>query len=208
MVFKTLTHLPPFMGMRLALGLMWLINSIIHKNKHSEYAEKYMVAKVLQRIDTPSILYLLGILLTVSALQSLGILKVVANSLSTNLKNNYLISIALVILSSLIDNVPLKATSQGIYNLNTYPTDHPSWEFLALTTGTGGSAIIIGSAAGVAVMGIEKIYFMWYFKKISWLALAGFAGGIIVFFSQELLNYNDECKMKTILLQCCESDGY
>jgi len=186
-VFKTLTHLPPFMGMMLALGLMWLINSIIHKNKAPEYAEKYTVARALQRIDTPSILFFLGILLAVSALQSFGILKDVATTLSTHLKNDYLIGIALGILSSVVDNVPLVAASQGMYDLNTYPTDHPFWEFLALTTGTGGSAIIIGSAAGVAVMGIEQIDFMWYLKKISWLALAGFAGGIIVFLLQELI---------------------
>ncbi len=186
-VFKTLTHLPPFMGMMLALGLMWLINSIIHKNKHCEYAEKYTVARALQRIDTPSILFFLGILLAVSALQSYGILKVVAVALSTYLKNDYLIGIALGLLSSVVDNVPLVAAAQGMYDLNTYPTDHPFWEFLALTTGTGGSAIIIGSAAGVAVMGIEQINFMWYLKKISWLALAGFAGGVIVFLLQKLL---------------------
>jgi len=186
-LFKTITHLPPFMGMMLALGLMWLINSIIHKNKPPEYAEKYTVARALQRIDTPSILFFLGILLAVSALQSFGILNEVATALSTYLKNDYLIGIALGVLSSVVDNVPLVAASQGMYDLNTYPTDHPFWEFLALTTGTGGSAIIIGSAAGVAVMGIEQIDFMWYLKKISWLALTGFAGGISIFLLQKLL---------------------
>ena len=186
-VFKTLTHLPPFMGMMLALGLMWLINSIIHKNKQHEYAEKFTVARALQRIDTPSILFFLGILLAVSALQSYGILKDVATALSTYLKNDYLIGMALGLLSAVVDNVPLVAASRGMYDLSTYPTDHHFWEFLALTTGTGGSAIIIGSAAGVAVMGIEQINFMWYLKKISLLALAGFAGGIGVFLLQELL---------------------
>ena len=173
--------------MMLALGLMWLINSIIHKNKQHEYAEKFTVARALQRIDTPSILFFLGILLAVSALQSYGILKDVATALSTYLKNDYLIGIALGLLSAVVDNVPLVAASQGMYDLSTYPTDHHFWEFLALTTGTGGSAIIIGSAAGVAVMGIEQINFMWYLKKISLLALAGFAGGIGVFLLQELL---------------------
>lgn len=182
--FKTLTHLPPFMGMLLALGLMWVINSIIHKNKAAEYVEKFTVARALQRIDTPSILFFLGILLAVSALQSIGILKAVATFLSSTLKNDYLIGIALGLLSALVDNVPLVAAAQGMYDLNTYPTDHPFWEFLALTTGTGGSAIIIGSAAGVAVMGIEQIDFIWYLKKISWLALVGFAMGIIVFLLQ------------------------
>ncbi len=182
--FKTVTHLPPFMGMLLALGLMWIVNSIIHKNKAAEYVEKFTVARALQRIDTPSILFFLGILLAVSALQSIGILKMVATTLSSTLKNDYLIGIALGLLSSLVDNVPLVAAAQGMYDLNTYPTDHPFWQFLALATGTGGSAIIIGSAAGVAVMGIEQIDFIWYLKKISWLALVGFAMGIIVFLLQ------------------------
>ena len=180
-VFKTVTHLPPFMGMLLALGLMWVINSIIHKNKAAEYAEKFTVARALQKIDTPSILFFLGILLAVSALQSYGILSVVAASLTKTLHNDYTIGIVLGLLSAVVDNVPLVAAAQGMYDLSTYPTDHPFWEFLALTTGTGGSAIIIGSAAGVAVMGIEQIDFVWYLKKISLLALAGFAAGVVVF---------------------------
>lgn len=186
-VFKTVTHLPPFMGMLLALGLMWLINSIIHKNKQGEYAEKLTVARALQRIDTPSILFFLGILLAVAALQSIGVLKLLAATLSTTLHNDYLIGIALGLLSAVVDNVPLVAAAQGMYDLSTYPTDHSFWEFLALTTGTGGSAIIIGSAAGVAVMGILNIDFIWYLKKISWLALIGFTSGILVFLLQKSL---------------------
>ncbi|MBC7888883.1 MAG: sodium:proton antiporter NhaD [Ferruginibacter sp.] len=180
-VFKTVTHLPPVMGMLLALGLIWVINSIIHKDKDAEYVEKFTVARALQRIDTPSILFFLGILLAVSALQSFGLLKQVAAFLSSALHNDYGIGIAMGLLSAVVDNVPLVAAAQGMYDLSMYPTDHPFWEFLALTTGTGGSAIIIGSAAGVAVMGIEKIDFIWYLKNISWLALTGFAAGIIVF---------------------------
>ncbi|MDN3658176.1 sodium:proton antiporter NhaD [Ferruginibacter paludis] len=182
--FKTLTHLPPFMGMLLALGLMWLITSFIHKGKEPELAEKYTVTKALQKVDTPSVLFFLGILLAVAALQSFGLLKELAGALSHTLKNDYLIGTTLGLLSALVDNVPLVAASQGMYDLSTYPTDHPFWEFLALTTGTGGSAIIIGSAAGVAVMGIENIDFIWYLKKISWLALIGFAAGIGVFLLQ------------------------
>ncbi|MDB5279013.1 MAG: sodium/proton antiporter, NhaD family [Ferruginibacter sp.] len=182
--FKTLTHLPPFMGMLLALGLMWLITTFIHKGKEPELAEKYTVTKALQKVDTPSVLFFLGILLAVAALQSSGLLKELAGSLSNTLKNDYLIGTTLGLLSALVDNVPLVAASQGMYDLSTYPTDHPFWEFLALTTGTGGSAIIIGSAAGVAVMGIENIDFIWYLKKISWLALIGFAAGIGVFLLQ------------------------
>jgi len=183
-IFKTVTHLPPFMGMMLALGLMWVITTVIHKNKRPEIYEKLTVAKALQKVDTPSILFFLGILLAVSALQSFGLLKEMADFLSNNLKNDYLIGTALGLLSAVVDNVPLVAASQGMYDLSTYPTDHPFWEFLALTTGTGGSAIIIGSAAGVAVMGIQQIDFMWYLKKISWLALIGFAAGIGVFLLQ------------------------
>ena len=185
--FKTVTHLPPFMGMLLALGLMWIIITIIHKDKDIELAERFTVARALRKVDTPSILFFLGILLAVSALQSYGLLKVMANMLSNTLHNDYLIGTALGLLSAIVDNVPLVAAAQGMYDLSTYPTDHPFWEFLALTTGTGGSAIIIGSAAGVAVMGIEHIKFMWYIKKIGWLALLGFSTGIMVFLLQMIL---------------------
>jgi Na+/H+ antiporter NhaD/arsenite permease-like protein len=186
-LFKSLTHLPPFMGMLLALGLMWVITTIIHKNKDADYKEKFTVARALQKIDTPSILFFLGILLAVAALQSTGMLKTMATLLSTTFKNDYIIGTVLGLLSSVVDNVPLVAAAQGMYDLNTYPTDHPFWEFLALTTGSGGSAIIIGSAAGVAVMGIEQISFMWYLKKISWIALIAFAVGIGVFLLQQYL---------------------
>jgi Na+/H+ antiporter NhaD/arsenite permease-like protein len=185
-VFKTITHLPPFMGMLLALSIMWIINSMMHKKKEGADAEKFTVAKALQRIDTPSILFFLGILLAVAALQSYGILKITATYLSNSLHNDYLIGIALGMLSSIVDNVPLVAAAQGMYDLSTYPTDHPFWEFLALTTGTGGSAIIIGSAAGVAVMGIEQINFIWYLKKISWLAIVGFIAAIAVFYLENV----------------------
>lgn len=186
--FKTITHLPPFMGMLLALGCMWIITTLLHKRKEAELAEKFTVAKALQRIDSSSILFFLGILLAVAALQSVGILTQLAVFLSTHLQNDYLIGATLGVLSALVDNVPLVAASQGMYDLATYPTDHAFWEFLALTTGTGGSMIIIGSAAGVAVMGIEKIDFVWYLKKIGWLALLGFLGGILTFILQHALH--------------------
>lgn len=188
-VFKTVTHLPPFMGMMLALGLMWVITTVLHKRKTQEIATRYTVARALQRVDTPSILFFLGILLAVSALQSSGLLKELANGLSSTFKNDYLIGIALGLLSAIVDNVPLVAASQGMFDMTTYPTDHPFWEFLALTTGTGGSAVIIGTAAGVAVMGIEKMNFMWYLKKIGLLALLGFAAGVGVFLLQLQLSH-------------------
>ncbi len=183
-VFKTLTHLPPFMGMLLALGLMWVITTIIHNGKDTSDIEKYNVASALQKIDTPSILFFIGILLATSALQSAGILRILEGLLNHYLVNDYAIGAVLGLLSALVDNVPLVAASQGMYSLAAYPTNHPFWEFLALTTGTGGSIIIIGSAAGVAIMGIEKINFIWYLKKISWLSLIGFVAGIIVFLVQ------------------------
>jgi Na+/H+ antiporter NhaD/arsenite permease-like protein len=186
-LFKSITHLPPFMGMLLALGCMWIITTVIHKKKELELAEKYSVATALQKVDSPSILFFLGILLAVSALQSVGLLTTLANYLTTTLKNDYAIGITLGLLSALVDNVPLVAAAQGMFSLQTYPTDHFFWEFLALTTGTGGSLIIIGSAAGVAVMGIEKISFIWYLKKITWLALLGFTAGIVVFWVQHLV---------------------
>lgn len=180
-IFKTLTHLPPFMGMLLALGLMWIITTVIHNGKETGITEKDTVTKALQKVDTPSILFFLGILLAVSALQSFGIIKDMADGLNDTLRNDYLIGLSSGLLSAVVDNVPLVAASQGMYELNTYPTDHHLWEFLELTTGTGGSAIIIGSAAGVAVMGIERIDFMRYLNKVSRLAFIGFIAGIAVF---------------------------
>ncbi|MEO6548048.1 MAG: sodium:proton antiporter NhaD [Ferruginibacter sp.] len=186
-IFKTVTHLPPFMGMMLALGLMWVITALLHKGKQPWLAEKFTVASALQKIDSPSILFFLGILLAVAALQSMGILGSLANLLSSYLKNDFLVVIALGLLSAIVDNVPLVAASQGMYHLSTFPVDHNFWELLALTTGTGGSALIIGSAAGVAVMGIENISFVWYLKKITPLALLGFVAGILVFFIQLII---------------------
>lgn len=183
--FKTFTHLPPFMGMLIALGIMWAFTSILdHRNPNQPYEHK-SVAAALRRVDSSSILFFLGILLAVAALDTAGILAVVADFLDNTLQNDYAIGITLGLLSALVDNVPLVAAAQGMYDMQTYPTDHTFWKFLALTTGTGGSAIIIGSAAGVAVMGIEKINFMWYLRYISWLALIGFAAGVIVYILQE-----------------------
>jgi Na+/H+ antiporter NhaD/arsenite permease-like protein len=179
-LFKTVTHLPPFMGMMLALGAMWVISTILNKRRADEGRDmqRYTVAGALQRVGTPSILFFLGILLAVSALQADGALGALAGALNSTLKSDYLVGTALGLLSAVVDNVPLVAAAQGMYPLSQYPTDHVFWEFLALTTGTGGSAIIIGSAAGVAIMGIEHVKFGWYLRHISWLALLGFAAGI------------------------------
>ena len=184
--FKILTHMPPFMGMLLALSFMWIITSFLHfKNIDGTQKKIITPSEALQKIDTPSILFFLGILLAVSALESFGLLKNIAIFLDSTLKNYYLVGGLLGMLSAVVDNVPLVAATQGMYDLSQYPTDHSFWEFIALTTGVGGSIIIIGSAAGVAVMGIEKISFMWYLKNISWLAALGFIAGVIVFIMQQ-----------------------
>ena len=189
-VFKTITHLPPFMGMLLSLSVLWFIISILHLKKVPDQKHKLSVSYALKTIDTPSILFFLGILLAVSALQSFGILKQLATFFDQTLGNIYLTGTALGIVSSIVDNVPLVAAAQGMYDLSVYPTDHHFWELIALTTGTGGSALIIGSAAGVAAMGMVKIDFMWYLKNISWIALLGFITGILVFiFQNQFFNF-------------------
>lgn len=186
-VFKTLTHLPPFMGILAALAFMWIITTLLHKKKGPEEAEKLTVAAALQKIDSSSILFFLGILLAVAALETQGVLSSFAVVLNKTFPGYYQVGGILGILSAMIDNVPLVAASQAMYDVNTYPPNHSFWEFLALTTGTGGSMIITGSAAGVAVMGLEKIDFSWYIKKICWLALAGFLSGVLVFLIQKSL---------------------
>ncbi|RYY89864.1 MAG: sodium:proton antiporter, partial [Chitinophagaceae bacterium] len=184
-VFKTLTHLPPFMGILLGLGVLWIIVEILHHEKDEADRAHYTVAYALRKIDTPSILFFLGILLAISALESAGLLQQLAGGLNKTLGNPYLVVASIGLLSAVVDNVPLVAASMGMYDMATYPQDHPFWEFLAYCTGTGGSALIIGSAAGVAAMGIEKIGFGWYLKKISLLAIAGFAAGAVVYLLQE-----------------------
>lgn len=178
-VFKTVTHLPPFMGMMLSLGFMWIVTTLIHK-KHESNPDHYLT-EALSGIDTPSILFFLGILLAVSALQSYGLLADAADFLDGTLKNFYAIGVSLGLLSAILDNVPLVAAVQGMYSLAEFPKDHDFWEFIALTTGTGGSAIIIGSAAGVAVMGIESIRFGWYIKNVTWIVLIGFFASVATF---------------------------
>jgi NhaD family Na+/H+ antiporter len=185
--FKTLTHLPPFMGMLAGLGIMWLISEIIHSDKDEQDRKQFTVSYALRKIDTASILFFLGILLAIAALESTGLLVKVAEWLDNNLKNQNLIAIAIGLLSAIVDNVPLVAASMGMYDLKHFPTDHYFWELLAYSTGTGGSILIIGSAAGVAAMGIERINFIWYLKKIGWLALLGFVAGAFVYIAQEML---------------------
>jgi Na+/H+ antiporter NhaD/arsenite permease-like protein len=164
-----------------------VITEVIHGKKNEEEKHVLSVAYALQRIDTPSILFFLGILLSIAALQAAGILHDTAQSISGNLANENIIVIATGLLSSVVDNVPLVAASQGMYSLNQYPVDHHFWIFLAFCTGTGGSLLLIGSAAGVAVMGMEKITFSWYLKNFTLLALLGFISGIIVYLLQHYI---------------------
>jgi len=183
-VFKTVTHLPPFMGILMGLGLLWIITEMIHGGKAEEDRKSFTVAYALRRIDTPSVLFFLGILLAVSVLEATGILHLGAAFLDKQIGNAYISVMGVGLLSSVVDNVPLVAAMQGMYDLSVYPTDHFFWEFLAYSTGTGGSILIIGSAAGVAAMGMEKINFIWYLKKIGWVALAGFLSGALVYILQ------------------------
>ena len=180
-VFKMTTHLPPFMGILAGLGVMWIITEIILRNEDENNKKNFSVADSLRRIDTPTILFFLGILLAVAALQSTGQLTLLAGWMDNNIKNQNLIVMSIGVLSSVIDNVPLVAASMGMYSLEQFPADHYFWEFLAYCAGTGGSILIIGSAAGVAAMGIVKIDFMWYLKRISWIVLLAYFSGAVAY---------------------------
>jgi Na+/H+ antiporter NhaD/arsenite permease-like protein len=184
-IFKTITHLPPYMGMMLSLGVVWAVSEYIHpeENFNEDIKHKYSPHKALSRIEISSILFFLGILLAIAAFESavigdVSILRSGANALSAAIPNTNVIIILLGFLSAIIDNVPLVAAAMGMYN---NPMDDHLWHFIAFTAGTGGSMLIIGSAAGVAAMGMEKIDFIWYFKKISWLTAAGYLAGCAVF---------------------------
>jgi Na+/H+ antiporter NhaD/arsenite permease-like protein len=180
-IFKTVTHLPPFLGMLLGVGLVWGIIERLHRRKEEDERRRLSPSKALQKIDTPSILFFMGILLSVACLQSAEILPHVAQWLDRTIGNESIVVMSIGLLSAIVDNVPLVAAAQGMYSLDTYPTDHYFWEFLAYAAGTGGSALIIGSAAGVAAMGMENINFFWYLKRVTWLALAGFFAGALAY---------------------------
>ncbi len=197
-VFKTLTHLPPYLGMMLSLSIVWLVSEYIHpeENFTEERKHLYSAHKALSRIEIASILFFLGILLAVGALESLvygsidgqplGTLRYLAEVLQQTLPNTEIVVVLLGILSAVVDNVPLVAASMGMFD---YPTDHIIWHMVAYSAGTGGSILIIGSAAGVAAMGMEKIDFIWYLKKISWLAFIGFLSGFLIFWLEKMIAY-------------------
>ena len=192
-VFKTVTHLPPFMGMMMSLGLLWILTELLHRSKNQEHKEHLTVVGVLRHIDSASVLFFLGILLAVGALQEAGHLVLAADWLRVSLNDVYLIDLAIGLLSAIVDNVPLVAASMGMYDviqpdqvMNAWDAmfvkDGIFWQFLAYCAGTGGSALIIGSAAGVAVMGLERIDFVWYLKRISLLAILGYFAGAATYF--------------------------
>ncbi len=192
-VFKTITHLPPYLGVLFGLGVMWVTTEIMHRNSPANYS-KLSVSTIIQKVDVPSVLFFLGILMAVQCLNEAGHLKLLSQALDENVGNIYAINLIIGVLSSVIDNVPLVAASMGMYpiadpatlladpSLQHFVTDGAFWEGLAYCAGTGGSLLIIGSAAGVAVMGMEKIDFIWYLKKISLWALVGYLSGAGVFF--------------------------
>jgi len=176
-IFKSITHLPPYMGILLGLGIVWIISEILHSDKDEAAKKPYSVGLALSKVDTSSVLFFLGILLAIGALESFGYLNSLAVFLENTLGNQYLIVTIIGLASSVVDNVPLVAATMGMYHLADFPLDHSMWEYLAFCAGTGGSILIFGSAAGVAVMGMEKIEFIWYAKKIGILALLGYFAG-------------------------------
>ncbi len=176
-IFKTVTQMPPYLGMLLGLSVIWVVSEMINPHADEALRKPYTAAGALQRIDTSSVLFFLGILLAVGALESMHVLQQFAMWLDNTVGSQSVIVTLIGLLSAVIDNVPLVAASMGMYSLDTYPMDHFIWEYLAYCAGTGGSILIIGSAAGVAVMGMEKIDFLWYLKRVSLIAMLGYFAG-------------------------------
>ena len=181
-VFKYFTHYPPYLGILLSVGLLWYFTEFLHRGKEPQLRHDFSVASMLHRIDTPSILFFLGILLAVGSLDTSGHLRLAAEGLNQAFSGNmYVITTLIGLLSAVVDNVPLVAASMGMYPLTTYPPDADFWNLIAYCAGTGGSILIIGSAAGVASMSILKIDFLWYFRRIAGYALLGYFSGILVY---------------------------
>jgi len=180
-VFKTLTHLPPYMGILLGLGLLWIITELLHRNKIESDTGHLKVTSVLRRIDVPSVLFFFGILTAVSGLQVAGHLTDTARFLDQHLCNIYAVNTVIGVLSAIVDNVPLVAAAMGMYPLTQFAVDSDFWSLLALCAGTGGSILIIGSASGVAAMGILGIDFVWYLRRAAFPAALGYFGGILTF---------------------------
>jgi Na+/H+ antiporter NhaD/arsenite permease-like protein len=182
--FKAVTHLPPFMGMLFGLGILWMVGELIHRHKDDDEKKRLTLADALTRIDMSAIVFFIGILLAVAVLEHTRVLEMLARWLDTNVGRQDVIVVMLGLLSAVVDNVPLVAASMGMYSLSQYPPDSFLWEFVAYCAGTGGSILIMGSAAGVAAMGLERINFFWYARRISGLALLGYFGGAAVYVLQ------------------------
>jgi Na+/H+ antiporter NhaD/arsenite permease-like protein len=182
--FKQVTHLPPFMGILFGLGILWLAGEILHQGKPPEARDQLTLATALSRIDLSSLLFFVGILLAVATLEHANILGMLAGALDRAIGRQDVIVLLLGLLSAVVDNVPMVAAAMGMYPLSQHPTDSFLWEFMAYCAGTGGSILIIGSAAGVAAMGIERIEFIWYMRRIAWLALLGYFAGAVVYVVQ------------------------
>jgi len=183
-VFKTVTHLPPFLGILFGLGVLWLVGEILHRGKSDEEKERLTLVHALTRIDMGSVIFFIGILLAVASLEHTQILDALAGWFERSIGRLDVIVIVIGLISAIVDNVPLVAASMGMYSLEQYPPDSFLWEFLAYCAGTGGSILIIGSAAGVAAMGLEKIHFLWYARRIGGLALMGYAAGALAYIVQ------------------------
>jgi Na+/H+ antiporter NhaD/arsenite permease-like protein len=183
-VFKAVTGLPPYLGILLSLGVLWLVGELLHRNKPVEDFEHLTLARALKRIDMASVVFFIGILLAVATLSANGMLPALAKWLDVKLGNQSLIVIVIGLVSAVVDNIPLVAASMGMYPLKDFPADSFIWEFMAYCAGTGGSILIIGSAAGVAAMGLEKIEFFWYARRIGPLALIGYFSGVAAYIVQ------------------------
>jgi Na+/H+ antiporter NhaD/arsenite permease-like protein len=187
-IFKTITHLPPFVGILLVLGVLWTVTELFYANlkeKEEKGAMQKRVTNMLTRIDMSTILFFLGILMAVACLETIGVLTMLGQGLDEAFSGNYyLINGIIGVLSSIVDNVPLVAGCMGMYPVaadGAMAVDGIFWQLLAYCAGVGGSMLIIGSAAGVVVMGLEKITFGWYMKKITWIAFAGYIAGILIY---------------------------
>ncbi|PYF03096.1 sodium/proton antiporter (NhaD family) [Rhodopseudomonas faecalis] len=187
--FKAVTGLPPFMGILFGLGLLWVTSEIVHRHKDQDAKQRLTLVNALTRIDLSAVMFFLGILLAVATLEHAGLLAALAKWLDQVVGRQDIIVLLLGLLSAVVDNVPLVAASMGMYSLALYPPDSFLWHFIAYCAGTGGSILIIGSAAGVAAMGIERIDFFWYVRRISLLALVGYGAGAAVYIAQFKLLY-------------------
>jgi Na+/H+ antiporter NhaD/arsenite permease-like protein len=186
-LFKSLTGLPPYMAIMMGLGILWMLTGLMHKNKDKRVKYSLSVSYALKNIDIPSVLFFFGILLAVGALEATGLLQTLAGTLNHIIPDKNVLVILIGIASSIVDNVPLVAATMGMFPLSVFPKDHTFWLFFSYCSGIGGSLLIIGSAAGIAAMGLGEVTFGWYLKKMSWLALIGFAAGIGVYLLQEWL---------------------